>query len=163
MKRNSIAIWVAVLALGATAPAYAATGHSHDSHSQEAHAAPAKLTLDHGRKWATDEPLRRHMGEIRAALSEKRHAIHKGALDAEGAKQLGATIEKGVAGIVADCKLPPEADANLHLVVADLVSAADILQGRSKEEKAAHGATKAVHAVNQYGKYFDHPGWKRVE
>lgn len=160
MTRNTVAIWAAVLALGATAPAFAATGASHDSH--EEHAAPAKLTLDHGRKWATDEPLRRHMGEIRTALAGKRHEIHKGALDAEAAKQLGGTIEKGVAGIVADCKLPPEADANLHVVVADLVAAADVLHGRSGE-KPVRGAAKAVLALNQYGKYFDHPGFKRLD
>ena len=49
-----------------------------------------------------------------------------------------------------------------HVVVADLVAAADVLQGRSKE-KPARGAAKAAAAVNQYGKYFDHPGFRRLD
>jgi hypothetical protein len=160
MKRITAAC-LAALALGASAvPAFAAAPHSHDAH--ESHGAPSKITLDHGRKWATDEALRRHMGDIRGALAAKRHEIHRGKLDAEAARQLGATIEKGVAGIVADCKLPPEADANLHVVVADLVAAADVLQGRSPG-KPAQGATKAVHAVNQYGRFFEDPGFRRLD
>jgi hypothetical protein len=46
--------------------------------------------------------------------------------------------------------------AALH--AADALGA-DAMQGKSKTKPAA-GAVQAVRAVNQYGKYFDHPGWK---
>lgn len=142
--------------LGAGVPALAADSHSHDSQSQ---AAPHKLSLDHGKKWATDEPLRKGMGDIRGALAAKVDAIHKGKLSAAEYKALGATVEKNVGDIVANCKLPPEADANLHIVVAELVAAADAMQGKS-DVKPAMGAERAVRATNEYAKYFNHPGFK---
>ena len=53
----------------------------------------------------------------------------------------------------------PTDDANLHLIVAELLAGADAMQGKSKTTPAA-GAAQAVRAVNQYGRYFDHAGWK---
>ena len=49
------------------APVYA-DQHTHDAHS----AAPA---LEQGRKWATDEVLRRGMDDIRQAMLANREAI----------------------------------------------------------------------------------------
>ena len=153
MKRNA-ALFIAVLALAA-APALASP------HSHEHQVATPQLTFDQGRKWTTDEPLRRHMGEIRSALAAKSSRILAGRLTDEEARALGAVIEARVAGIVADCKLPPEADANLHLIVADLVQAADILQGRTKQG-AQRGTAIASRATQMYATYFDHPGWTPV-
>ena len=157
MKRD-IALLCISLALGAAAPALA-TIHSHDQ--GYTHATTSKLTFDQGRKWATDEPLRRHMGDIRDALALKSRAILDGSVSDAEAKALGAHIESRVAAIVTDCKLPPAADANLHLVVADLVRAADILQGRTKQ-KPQQGTAVATRATQMYATYFDHPGWQPV-
>jgi hypothetical protein len=49
----------------------------------------------------------------------------------------------------------------LHLVVADLLAGADVMQGKAKGQ-AAEGAHKVVVAANSYGRYFDHPGWKAL-
>jgi hypothetical protein len=146
----------AAFAVGAGAPAFAADPHQH------AAGEPTKLMLNHGKKWATDEPLRKNMTEIRAALVAKGVGIHKGTLTPEDYKALGTTVEAHVATIVAECKLEPAADANLHLVVADLIAGADAMQGKSKTTPAA-GAVQAVRAVNQYGRYFNHPGWKPMD
>ena len=153
---RTIAAFALAMAASAAPLALAATAEGHD-HGH----APQALQLDHGRKWATDAPLRRGMGDIRDALAARRDAIHRGRLSAAGYRELGATIENRVAGIVADCKLPPEADANLHIVIAELVAAADAMQGRS-EEKPAQGAERAVNATHAYAKYFEHPGFKPI-
>ena len=155
MKRSAAAILVAIASLAAL-PA-TATVHSHESHG----VAPASITLDHGRKWATDEPLRRYMGEIRVALAQRSDDILAGRLAHEQTLALGAQIEAKVAGIVADCKLPPEADANLHIIVADLLQAAEVMQGRTKLPRD-HGTAQAVRAVQMYATYFEHPGWQPV-
>jgi hypothetical protein len=39
---------------------------------------------------------------------------------------------------------------------------ADAMQGKSKTTPAA-GAAQTVGAVNQYGRYFQHPGWKPID
>jgi len=143
------------LALAATPATLAAEAHGHDGHGA------LQLQLDQGKKWATDAPLRQGMTLIRAALAQNEPAIRNGRLSAEQYQVLGATVEHHVARIVAECKLPPEADANLHVIVAELAAAADAMQGRSAE-KPATGAKRAVNALGQYAAHFDHPGWKRI-
>ena len=147
------ALVAAAFALGATQPALAADSHNH------AAGAPAKLALDHGKQWATDAPLRQHMGEIRTLMSERLGSIHAGKLQPADYRALGAAIEQQVAAIVAECKLPPDADAMLHLVVADMVAGADVMQGKAAG-KPADGAHKVVLAANAYGRYFKDAGWK---
>lgn len=147
---TALAATVAIAAAGNT---FAADPHQH------AAGEPTKLVLDHGKKWPTDEPLRKGMTEIRDAVAAKHDAIHKGTLTPADYKTLGSAVETQVANIVAQCKLEPAADANLHLVVAELLAGADAMQGKSEATPAA-GAAQVVRAVNQYGTYFNHPGWK---
>ncbi|HSN21571.1 MAG TPA: hypothetical protein VLS49_12885 [Usitatibacter sp.] len=154
--RLFIAGAASALLLATALPALAADPHAH---SQGAEPPAHGITLDHGRKWATDAPLREGMGNIREALERRHAALAKGALDAAAYAELGAVIEKNVASIVANCKLGPEADANLHVVVAQLVDAADSMRSPSGM-KRIEGAQKAMGAVDLYGRYFDHPGWK---
>jgi hypothetical protein len=161
MKRTSAALWIAALALGAGIPAYAAGPHSHEAHANAAYPAQDGLSLDQGRKWTTDETLRRYMEEIRASLEQNRDAILSDRLTPEQEKALARTIESRVAAIVTDCKLEPRADANLHLVVAELVQAADILHGKATVERR-HGAVRAIRATQMYATYFDHPDWNPI-
>jgi hypothetical protein len=149
----TVVLAAALFALGASQPGLAADAHSH------AAGAPAKLALDHGKKWTTDAPLRQRMGEIRALMAAQIEPIHKGKLTPAEYAALGAAIEGKVASIVAECKLPPEADAMLHLIVADLVAGADVMQGKSAG-MPADGAHKVVTAANAYGRYFNDAGWK---
>ena len=156
MKRHSLAVATIVLALGAVFPASASTG-SHERHGNGAEVQTRKLTLDNGRKWATDDALRAHMGAIYAALYAQRDAILARSLGREQVRALGELIEVRVAAIVRDCKLEPHADENLHLVVADLLKAADLMQGKVKGSPD-DGAAMSVRATQMYLTYFDHPG-----
>lgn len=151
----SLTAFASALALAASSAVLAADPHQH------AAGEPTKLVLDHGRKWPTDAPLRKGMIEIRDALAVKHDAIRKKTLAPADYKALGAAVEAQVATIVATCKLEPAADANLHLIVAELLAGADAMQGKSKATPAA-GAEQAVRAVNQYGRYFNHPGWSNA-
>ncbi|WP_291986166.1 hypothetical protein [Candidatus Accumulibacter sp. ACC007] len=154
--QRSLLTTALIAAFGVGVPAFAADSHQH------AAGEPSQLMLDHGKKWATDEPLRKNMSEIRAALAAKAAAIHKGTLTPEDYKALGALVQAHVANIVTECKLEPAADENLHLIVAELSAGADAMQGKAKVAPAA-GAVQTVGAVNQYGRYFKHPGWKPMD
>jgi len=147
---TAFAVTIALAAAGNT---FAADPHQH------AAGEPTKLMLDHGRKRPTDEPLRKGMTEIRGALDAKHEATRKGTMKPADYEALGKAVETQVATIVAQCKLEPAADANLHLIVAELLAGADAMKGKSKATPAA-GAAQAIGAVNEYGRYFNHPGWK---
>ncbi|HEY0825489.1 MAG TPA: hypothetical protein VGD76_17000 [Ramlibacter sp.] len=142
----------AAMAAGANPPAAHAHGDAH----------PAKLQLDHGRKWATDKPLRESMGRIRAAMAPKLPAAHKGTMSAAEYAALAAKVEGEVANIVTNCKLAPEADAMLHLVLADLTGGTDAMAGRTAGVAAQAGFVQVITAVNEYGRFFEHPGWKNI-
>ena len=150
---------VAAAAIGAAIglPALAQTAaHDHDA------AQPRKLTLDQGRKWATDEPLRAGMGRIRGLVEPQLTAAHAGKLTPAQYGELAARVEAEVGGIVANCKLEPKADAMLHLVIADLGTGTDAMAGKNPQLRPALGLVKVAQAVNQYGSHFDHPGFKPI-
>lgn len=87
------------------------------------------------------------MENIRAAMAAKgKYAAKAERVNAE------------VAYIVQNCKLPEDADAQLHLVIGELMAGADQMKG----EHAGEGAARVAKALNAYGEFFDHPGWKRL-
>ncbi|MFZ5543243.1 MAG: hypothetical protein ACOZJZ_06780 [Pseudomonadota bacterium] len=135
-----------------------AAGTTHDH--GPAHATAAK-PLPAGQRWATDAPLREGMGRIRAALEPQLKAVHHDKLGAEEYKALAAQTEQQVAHIVANCKLAPEADAALHGILAQIGEATEAMAGKSKA-KPRDGAVKLVAALEEYGRSFDHPGWKKL-
>lgn len=133
--------------------ARAADEHSHD-------AAHGTLMLDNGQKWATDAPLRLAMSRISKSLNAKLPAIHTDKLGAADYIALGKSIDSDVVYMVNNCKLPPDADAMLHLVLADIVHGSEAMQGKIPGTKARAGAVKIIQALSSYDKYFDHPGWQ---
>jgi hypothetical protein len=151
------AVAAAAMAAALSAPAFAQTaGHDHSA------AMPHKLTLNQGRKWATDEPLRAGMGRIRSLVEPQLGAAHTGKLTPAQYRELATQVETEVGGIVANCKLEPKADAMLHLVIADVGQGADAMAGKDAKLSPALGLVKVAQAVNQYGSHFDDPGYKPI-
>lgn len=146
----------ALMAGAAAAPALAAGAHSHD------HDASPRLTPNQGKQWGTDAPLRQGMSAIRRTVEPQLERVHAGKVDRTGYARMAADIEAQVAYIVGNCKLDPEADAVLHAIIAELGEGVDALQAREPGARPERGMVKIVSALNNYGKYFDHPGWKPV-
>jgi hypothetical protein len=152
------AIAAAAVAAALSAPALAQTA-AHDDHSATA---PHKLTLNHGRKWATDERLRTGMARIRDLVEPQLGAAHAGKLTPAQYRDLATQVETEVGGIVANCKLEPNADAMLHLVIAEIGVGTDTMVGKNAKVHPALGLVKVAQAVNQYGSHFDHPGFQPI-
>lgn len=146
------------VALGFGGPALA-SGDAHE-HAHGGH--EANLVLDHGKKWQTDEPLRQGMSAIRNAVAKDVKAIHANEAKPEQYRALAKKVEAEVAGIVRNCKLEPEADAQLHIVIAELLAGAEAMQGKEKDVKPRAGAERVAKALNAYGEHFEHAGWKRL-
>ena len=156
MKSLAIAIALAATAFAiAPAPARAADPHHH-GHDASA----ASLKLNNGKKWGTDEALRRGMTAVRQAVHGAPAPLHKGTAKPEAYAEVGNRIEAEVGRIVKECKLPPDADAQLHLVIADVIAGADALKGAKDGKAGRAGLIKVDGALTAYGKHFDHPGWK---
>jgi hypothetical protein len=147
-----------VLSLAAAGPALAAT----DAHEHHHGTAPASLQLNAGKKWQTDAPLRAAMGQIRQSMAASLHAIHANKMSAKGYDGLAKQVEGAVGEIVANCKLPPAADAQLHIVVAELLAGAEQMGGKVKQGKRMDGAVAVIGALDNYSKYFDDAGFRPI-
>ena len=143
-----------------TAPAFAAepAGHSHDQTG-----VPAKLSLDAGKKWASDAPLRKAMANVRNAMDKSLDAIHGGRLSAAGYGALAGKINGEVAYMISNCKLEPKADAQLHTIIATMLEGVEAMEGKVKKVKRQDGAVKVIGALENYGTYFDDPSWKPIK
>jgi len=155
---------LAVVALLLVSPLWALDDHqehTHDRHAQH-HAGKhgdvgmPELTLDEGQRWATDASLRQGMSDLRTAFETAHSAFERDALDREQAEQLADTIDDRVQFMFANCKLPPDADAELHKLLAAIMGAAVAL----RESDDVHDGLHRLHqAIDIYPEYFDHPGW----
>ncbi len=152
----AVAMVAIVAAACAGAPAHAADDHHHGA------ATPTKLSLDQGRKWPTDESLRNGMSRIRGIVEPQLGAAHAGKLQPAQYRELATKVEAEVGTIVAKCKLEPKADAMLHLVIAQLGAGTDAMAGKDTKRRPVQGLAQVAQAVNDYGRYFDDPGFKLI-
>lgn len=162
LKTPNWTVWTTAIAAGAMAAALSLPAPAQTATHDHSAAAPHELTLNEGRKWATDTPLRTGMERIRGLVEAQLGAAHAGALKPAQYRELAMQVETEVGGIVANCKLEPKADAMLHLVIADILAGADTMAGKNANAGPALGLVKVAQAVNQYGSYFDAPGFKPI-
>lgn len=149
---------LAALVLALSASTHAAAGaeaHHHDGHGS---AAPQQLQLDAGKKWATDAHLRQALDGINQAMASALPLIHGNRFGDDAYRALAKTVSEKVAYTVEHCKLEPKADAMLHLVIADLMAGAKMMEGKTASPRH-DGAVRVREALRAYGQYFQHPGW----
>ncbi len=162
MQRNHLLAPLASLALVlASAPDLALAQHEHQQHAMHgAGGAVGQLQLKDGQKWPTDASLREGMASIGAAFDADHPAIHAGNQTDAQYLALATRIEQQVESIVANCRLPADADANLHLVIADLLQGVALMRGEDSTRSRHDGAALVHGALRAYGQYFDDPTWQ---
>lgn len=137
MPARTLAALMLVASLGFSAPGPVGA-QDHDGQA-------GALALNHGAKWASDAPLRQGMATIQSAVEAS-------------PPELADVVEVQVAYIIENCRLPADADANLHLVIEQLIEGAE----RLRVGDGAEGRAQVIAALNAYGTHFDHPGWRPV-
>lgn len=138
----------ATAAQTATDP-HAADG-SHDAHGQDMALLPAPET-----PWASDAPLRQGMEGIAAAVKDADSALAAGSFDDARAATLAAAVDEQVQYMFGHCELPPDADAALHVLLTQLLGAANGIA----PDNAQAGLAKMRELLSHYPHYFEHAGW----
>ncbi len=108
-------------------------------------------------RWETDASLRRGMNRIRTAVNDRLDAFNEDRLTAEEATVFAQKIDESVNYMVANCKLDPEPDAALHVLLAV------ILSGKHKmlsDPMHADGMPRIIDALDRYPRLFEHSGWQ---
>ncbi|CAA7611339.1 conserved exported hypothetical protein [Candidatus Terasakiella magnetica] len=144
------------LMLGTAAMAADPHAHAagHDGHGE------AGLTLDHGKMWQTDAPLRAGMTEIRTAVATSLDPIHAGKFNPSDFDALAGRIEGQIDMITKSCHLPEQADAQLHIVLAQIIDGIGGMRGQSGAR--IDGAVAVIKALDAYGRHFTHKGWQPI-
>lgn len=123
------------------------------AHAEHAHVA---TPVDRaGKRWATDAPLRDGMRRVRQAVQALDHSLH-GHPSAAQTANAGSQIEGAVNGMIANCKLDPDADAALHGLLAKFLVGANAAH-TGQGLPAALADMQA--ALKQYPELFDDPTW----
>ena len=122
-----------------------------------AHAAKVEIRLDNGKKWLTDAALRQGMGEIRVAIAGALARIHSSEFPRGEFEQLAAKVQAQVDYVTANCRLPEEADHQLHVVLEQIL---DGIAAMKADTGQTQGAVQIVQALELYGTHFDHAGWQ---
>lgn len=143
----------AILAL-TSFPLLAGEKYAHNDHGSSA------LQLDSGKKWETDAPLRKGMAGIRDAMASRLGEIHAGKLKKTQYAELSEEISAHTNSIFKNCKLSPKADAQLHLVLSQILGGNQQMKSAESIHDRRAGAIKIFDALQLYPKYFDHPDWK---
>ncbi len=161
MELTHLLATLASLTLLAATPKLALAQHEHQQHEMHGSGgAVTQLQLNDGKEWQTDASLRLGMASIRAAFDADHPAIHAGKQTDAQYAALATRIEQQVQSIVANCRLPADADANLHFVVADLLQGVSLMRGEGTARSRHDGAALVHGALKAYGQYFDDPTWK---
>lgn len=157
MKYRRLTLVAVALAFPLATLAAESAHDGHASHGQQ------RIELNAGKKWTTDDALRKGMSSIRSAIVDVLPAAHAGKASNADYEALGKSLGSQVAYIVEHCKLDPKADEQLHVIVADIVDGIDTVDGKQHDKKRASGVVKIAQALNAYGKYFEHSGWKPIK
>lgn len=155
--KYSVFVFATLSTLWLAPAAAAGTDHEHHPDGQ-----PVELQLNAGKKWETDPPLRQSMAEIRKSWAGHLAAIHADKLSLKQYEGLSKQVQGAVGQIVAQCKLPPAADEQLHVIVAELIEGAGQMSGKTTRAAARSGALQVAHALNRYPQYFNDPGFKSL-
>ncbi len=131
----------------------------HDHGASASH----KIELNAGRKWATDEALRKGMTAIRTLVGTALPAAHTGKLTSAQYDALANDVNAQLTYIVQNCKLDPKADAQLHIVIGDIAKGVETIQGKQPGKERPSGVLEISRAMNTYGEYFNHPGWQAIK
>ena len=142
-----------LLVIAAAPPTWAAEPPAHQ------HASAEGLTLNEGKKWATDEALRQGMAKMRSAVGFAVSEMHRAAFPEQAYAALADRLQEQVDFVVGNCKLPEAADEQLHIVLEQILEGINALRSPSEHLR---GAMMVAEALDSYGRFFEHPGWMPV-
>jgi len=143
----------------ATALAFSATSLAADSalHDDSHGDTPLELQLNNGEKWAIDAPLGKAMGDISTAMRQSIETIDEKPLSAVDFAPLASQLNDSITYMVTNCDLSPDADAQLHKIIAQLMAGSDKMVGKNTEATPHDGVMQVLGALEAYDQYFDDP------
>ncbi|MCK9487940.1 MAG: hypothetical protein M0Q42_00795 [Xanthomonadales bacterium] len=124
-------------------------GDDHHAHGHAGHELLPPVPENH-EPWAIDEPLGKGMTRVRQALADV-PSDADAAIEPAAATALADEVDSAINFMFANCQLPPEPDAALHGVLAQLMVSSREL----RDDAAGNPLADMRGAVDRYALLFD--------
>ena len=128
--------------------------HQHHHEQQD-----AELVLNHGEKWSIDASLHLGMTRIKDDLKQNLDLIHYDKFTHEQFNSLALKLDRHLSFLFENCKLEPKADAQLHILLARIMSGVDTMKHADNKKP---GAVAIIKALQDYPKYFNDANWQPI-
>lgn len=110
--------------------------------------------------WETDDGVRRAMSAIQQAMASRQQDIAADRLSAKDYQGLAKSIEESLAMAEKSSQAPVAALKAFQAIVAiDLRRSAELMRTGATVKLQRAGALGVPQTLNNYGQYFQHPGW----
>ena len=146
--------------LSTSASAFTENLSQQHSHEHEHESTAQSLVLDNGAKWQIDQSLHLGMVKIKQALVENLDAIHYDKFSAAQYAALAEQVDQQLSYLFEHCKLPAQADAQLHILLAKVMGASARMK---KSVGQKQGAVAIIQTLQDYPKYFDDANWQAFD
>jgi hypothetical protein len=146
-------LMAAILLIGTLSIVVTAQEHQHHEMSEQT------LQLNHGVKWSIDASLHTGMVNIRQQLMLNLDDIHYNKLSKKQFLALASKFDKQLQYLFENCQLPPEADAQLHVLLAKIMHGNELIKN---SENKKQGAVMIMQALQSYPVYFHDMNWQKV-
>lgn len=138
----------------ATTYSFSVTAAEHHHHHEQNN---SQLVLNQGEKWVIDDSLHIGMSNIKQEVIENLDEIHHERFTKQQYADLVVILDKHLTFLFENCKLPPLADAQLHLLLANVMQGVDKMKN---SENKKQGAILIIQSLKTYPVYFNDPNWK---
>lgn len=115
------------------------------------------LVLDNGSKWPIDQSLHMGMSKLKKALIVNLDAIHYDKFSAVQYTALAEKVDQQLRYLFEHCKLPAQADAQLHILLAKVMNGSALMK---ESEGQKQGAIAIIQALKDYPIYFNDVKWQ---
>ncbi len=133
-----------------------ASEHKHDHH----HSQQALMKLNHGKKWPIDASLHKGMSSIKSTIEANISPIHYKKFTDKQYQGLANEIKSHLMYIFENCKLPTDADEQLHILLFKVMQGSKQMSGTVNQRA---GAIEIIKALQQYPQFFDDKNWQALK
>lgn len=112
------------------------------------------------KRFATDEPLRKGMMQIRALVEQHHSLVTHRRLSPDMAARFASELHNITEFIVGNSSLPSDASNAVASLVTKINDGADAIGGGKPEVEPIDGLFRIDDAMAEYGRQFEHPYWK---
>lgn len=154
---KKILLILSIIAIAST-HFYAAAAQSQHQHKHGDQL--PNIALNNGEKWEIDESLHIGMSGIKQAMQDNIDSIHNKQFSDSEYVELADVLNKEMNYMFTHCQLPPQADAQLHILLARIAQG---IEHMKHEENKRDGAVKVIVSLKDYPKYFNDPQWQSLQ